>query len=105
MPFGFKNATSVYQRAVTKALGELAQTYVVCYVDDIVIVANSFDEALTRLQTVLEVLIESGFSMNIKKCSFLKKRIEYLGYVIEGGQIRPNPKKVEAPPETVTQVS
>lgn len=93
VPFGLKNAGSVFQRAVMKALGELAHDYVVVFVDDILIIADNPDQALTRLNTVLNVLTLAGFSLNIGKCSFVVTQISYLGYEIENGEIRPNSKK------------
>lgn len=109
MPFGLRNAPSVFQRAIINALGDLVNTYVVVYMDDVLIVARSADEALERLKTVLKVLSDKGFSLNFKKCKFLKKKVEYLGYEVSDGQVRPNPRKIEAltllpPPETTTQL-
>lgn len=109
MPFGLRNAPSVFQRAIVRALGDLVHSYVVVYVDDVLIVGGNVAESLERLRVVLKVLSEKHFSLNIKKCSFLKEKVEYLGYEVSKGQIRPNPRKVEAltalpPPETVTQL-
>lgn len=109
MPFGLKNATSVYQRAVMKALGEIGHTFVVAYVDDILVLATDIEQGLERLRRVLELLTNAGFSLNLAKCTFLKRRVEYLGFIIEDGEVRPNPKKIDAltklpPPETVTQL-
>lgn len=109
MPFGLRNAPSVFQRAIVRALGDLVHSYVVVYVDDVLIVGGNVAESLERLKVVLKVLSEKHFSLNIKKCSFLKEKVEYLGYEVSQGQIRPNPRKIEAltalpPPETVTQL-
>lgn len=80
MPFGLRNAPSVLQRAVIKALGELAHSFVVVYMDDILIVGSNTEEAFHRLQIVLKTLTEAGFSFNIDKCSFLKQKVENLGF-------------------------
>lgn len=39
-----------------RALGDLVNKYVVVYMDDVLIVAGNIEEALDRLQVVLEVL-------------------------------------------------
>nr|XP_026499846.1 uncharacterized protein LOC113403492 isoform X1 [Vanessa tameamea] len=96
MPFGLKNAISVFQRAIMNALGDLAHDYVIVYVDDILIVSPDVELGLQRLYTVLEVLTKAGFSLNLKKCSFLKTKVEFLGFEVESGQIKPNRRKVEA---------
>jgi len=41
MPFGLKNASSIFQRAIARALGDLAYSYAIVYIDDVVIVARS----------------------------------------------------------------
>ena len=109
MPFGLKNAPSVFQRAIFNALGDLAYSYVVGYLDDVLVIADSIDQALERLNTVLDTLVKAGFSFNFAKCSFLKTTVLYLGYIIHNGEIRPNPGKIHAlsslpAPTIVTQL-
>lgn len=73
------------------------------------IIACSIDEALERLNHVLEVLLNTGFFINLKKCSFVVEKVKYLGYEVEKGEIRPNSTKIDAliklpPPSTVRQL-
>ena len=93
MPFVLKNAPSVFQRLVMQALGDLANSYVIVYMDDIMITASTQCEALERLKIVLDVLTEAGFSFNITKCSFLKTSVQYLGYNVSAGEIRTQPSE------------
>lgn len=91
------------------ALGNLAHEYVVVYVDDILIVSPDIETGMERLNTVLKTLTMAGFSLNLKKCSFLKTKVEFLGFEVEAGQVRPNQRKILAltalpPPQTVTQI-
>jgi len=108
-PFGLKNAPSVFQRAMNCALGDPVHSYVVVYMDEVMVVAGIKDEALDRLEVVLQTLTKAGFSFNITKCSFLKSCVEYLGFEVKAGKIRPNPRKIKAlsdlpPPQSVTQL-
>lgn len=64
--------------------------------DDVLVFAKSKEEAFQNLEKVLSVLSEAGFTLNWKKCSFLKSSVEYLGYVVGGNSIKPNPQKIEA---------
>lgn len=93
IPFGLRNAAPVFQRAVMNALGDLAHEYAVVYMDDILIISETVEQALDRLEKVLSVLTDAGFTMNLQKCSFVDPKISYLGYEIENGEIRPNEKK------------
>lgn len=67
VPFGLKNAGSAFQRTVLEALGKLAYEYVVVFIDDILIVSENLEEAFSRLEIVLKVLTDAGFSLNVKK--------------------------------------
>ncbi|GBM66896.1 Transposon Ty3-G Gag-Pol polyprotein [Araneus ventricosus] len=42
------------------------------------------------------VASEYGLEINFKKYQFLKRKIEFLGYVIEEGTVRPSPSKTIA---------
>lgn len=79
MQFGLTNAPSVYQRSINQALGKLRGTAILVYIDDALIPGKTFEEALDRLENVLEALSAAGFSINLKKCSFMKTSVEYLG--------------------------
>lgn len=45
---------------------------------------------------VLKTASEYGLQLNLKKCQFIKKSIEFLGHVVEGGRVYPSPKKIKA---------
>jgi len=55
-----------FQRAIVQALGDEVNSYAVAYIDDVLIFANSKEEAYERLEVVLSVLLKSGFSFNVK---------------------------------------
>lgn len=109
MPFGLMNAPAVYQRAINNALGELRYSFAIVYLDDVLIPGKTEQEAFDRLKTVMEKLAAHGFSFNLSKCKFLKTQIDYLGYTVSKGELRPNLRKIEALvqspiPRTQTQV-
>ena len=101
MPFGLTNAPSVYQRAINKALGNLLDDAALVYIDDVLIPSQNFEDGIKKLEQVISALTIAGFTFNIKKCSFMKTSIEYLGYVVSEGKIRPSPLKIEALSKTV----
>lgn len=109
MPFGLRNAPQVFQRAINSALRPLNDPKILVYMDDVLAASETIDEGLNRLNIMLSRLVDCGFSFNFNKCKFMKKRIEYLGFVISSGEIRPNTRKIEAltnvpSPTTATQV-
>lgn len=96
MPFGLCNAPSVYQRAINKALKGLKDKIALVYMDDVLVFAKTKEEAFQSLEQVLSALSEAGFTLNWKKCTFLKSSVEYLGYVVGGNSVKPNPEKIKA---------
>ncbi|CAK1594458.1 unnamed protein product [Parnassius mnemosyne] len=119
MPFGLCNAPSVYQRCINRALGPLLNpgssdnghndSIAQVYIDDVISKCRNYSCGLSFLERILIALRDSGFSINIEKCLFFKRSIEYLGNIIENGEVRLSPKKIDAlikapVPTTVKQV-
>lgn len=98
LPYVLANAPIVYQRIISKTLKPLIDTgRVLTYIDDVLILSHTVEEGLDTLCQVLKVLIDSGFSVSLKKkCTFLHTEIEYLGRRVGHGQVRPNPGKIAA---------
>jgi len=69
---------------------------VLLYVDDLIVPAANEQEALKQLKIVLKTASDYGLHINFKKCQFIKKSIEFLGHVVERGNISPSPGKVKA---------
>lgn len=66
------------------------------YLDDILIFSKTFSEHLHRLKIVFEKLKTAGLKLRLEKCRFAQKSVTYLGYIIQGGGISPDPKKISA---------
>ena len=73
-----------------------------CYLDDIIVYADTPVLHETRLKAVLHRLNNSGLKLNVEKCLFRKNELSFLGHVVSASGIRPNPDHVtaitEAPP-------
>jgi len=69
---------------------------VLVYLDDIVIFSNTFDSHLLHLELVLTTLQRAGLKAKLQKCSFAHAELLYLGHLVSGGGIRPDPAKVAA---------
>ncbi|CAF4832287.1 unnamed protein product [Pieris macdunnoughi] len=97
MPYGLCNSPTVYQRIINNTLRKFIEAgNVLVYIDDVLIVSMSIDDGISLLRDVLKTLTEAGFSVNLRKCSFLTTKIEYLGRDISHGQVRPSLHKIEA---------
>ncbi|GFU23148.1 retrovirus-related Pol polyprotein from transposon 17.6 [Trichonephila clavipes] len=110
VPFGLSTSPSVFQRYVYSIFREVMRKgVVIIYMDDLIIPAKDEKEGLEKLKEVLEVSSKYGLEMKFKKCQFLRRKMEFLGHVVENGTIRPSFAKTIAVkkfpvPTTVKQV-
>ncbi len=58
--------------------------------------SSSFKDHLSKLEQVLSRLQQAGLKVNATKSFFGREELEYLGYWITHGGIKPLSKKVEA---------
>lgn len=97
VPFGLSSSPSVFCRFIQIIFRKLiAQGLVVTYMDDIIIIANNDDEAIKRLEIVLNQAASYNLNINWKKCDFLKRNIEVFGNEIENGTIKSSSSKIKA---------
>ena len=103
MPFGLHGAAVTFQRMMDQVLRG-AESYAAAYIDDVIIHSSSWDEHLTRLADVFQRIKAAGLVVNASKCQLARPEVCYLGYVLGGGNIKPQVNKVEAvqgcPPPT-----
>lgn len=97
MPFGLKNAPSVFQRFINKILKSFIDSgKIVVYIDDILLASENMDEHLALLSEVLRCIATNGLELQINKCQFAYSSIEYLGFVVSSEGIKPGTRKLEA---------
>ena len=96
-PFGLCTSPIVFQKFVAHVFKEPVQKKLaLLYLDDVLVLGKDEDECLKNLQEVLDVARRHGLHINWRKCQLLQRQIEFLGYVIEAGRIRPSPRKAAA---------
>ncbi|GBN74107.1 Transposon Ty3-I Gag-Pol polyprotein, partial [Araneus ventricosus] len=97
MSFGLTNSPSVFQRYIYNVFRDLIKENVVMiYLHDLVISSENESQGIERLQRVLKTASEYGLELNIKKCQFLKREIEFLGHRIKDGKLYDSPLKIKA---------
>lgn len=79
-----------------RVLSPIQGLHVRNYLDDMVVDGRDWSEMLTNLRAVLGKIREARLTLKPSKCSFGAKRINFLGFVIEGGEIRSGTEKVRA---------
>lgn len=96
-PFGLCNSPAVFQRYINTVFREAQATKLVrLYLDDVLIPSTSVRDNLEKVKKVFQLAADNGLKINFQKCKFFETRIKFLGFIIEGGKIRPSHEKTKA---------
>ena len=109
LAFGLRNAPAAFQKALQGILRELPWKKVIVFIDDILIMSESYKEHLYLVERVLQTLGTYGIKIKPGKCQWFEERVDFLGHVISPSGM----KKQEAyrdkvlsfpEPQTVSQM-
>lgn len=92
MPMGLMTASQTFVRLVQKVIEPLTNT--VGYFDDLLVASSSAEEHRKDLKDIFQRLQKAGLTLNTAKCSWAKPKISFLGFVISGNSVVPDPNKV-----------
>ncbi|GFU77197.1 retrovirus-related Pol polyprotein from transposon 297 [Trichonephila clavipes] len=96
MPFGLCNAPATFERMMDNLLRHFKWTMCLCYLDDIIVFSETFEDHLIRLRLVLKCLQEAGLKLNSMKCLFAAQEVKILGHLVSSNGVRPDPDKIKA---------
>jgi hypothetical protein len=82
MSFGLTSLPSTFMRLMNEVLKDFIGKFVIVYLDDILVFSKTEKEHLRHLKMVLRRLQQEKLLVNLKKCSFMKTKLVYLGFVI-----------------------
>ncbi|KAL9698948.1 hypothetical protein quinque_002389 [Culex quinquefasciatus] len=82
LPFGLTNAPFTMSRLMDRVIGFDLEPNVFCYLDDIVVASETFEDHTRLLRTVGERLRKAGLTISLDKSRFCRKRVTYLGYLL-----------------------
>ncbi len=95
MPFGLTNVPSVFQRLMDCVLCSCVD-FAKVYIDDILVVSESWSVHVNHLRSVFVVLAEAGLTVKKNKCVFGKRKLEFLGHLIGNGVVSVPETRVRA---------
>ncbi|MBW0505507.1 hypothetical protein O181_045222 [Austropuccinia psidii MF-1] len=71
MPFGIENEPSHYQRMMNTIFPEeLSEGWLIIYIDDIIVCSETWENQLSRLERVLQKIVQVNMKISLKKCHF-----------------------------------
>lgn len=91
MPFGLNSAASTCQRTLELALQGLQWVTCLIYIDDIIVFGSTLQEQISRVDEVLERIRAAGLKLKPEKCHLLQKEVVFLGHVVSGNGVLPDP--------------
>lgn len=96
MPFGLTNAPATFQRMINALLTGLKGVSLQCFIDDICIANDAWDEHLEMLDQVMNVVRRANLKLKSSKCTFGAEKVVFLGHEISADGIRQEQEKVRA---------
>ena len=96
LPFGLKNAPSAFQREMQEVLKGFSWKNVLVYIDDILIMEESWEKHLQLVDQVLKTLAKHGIKIKPSKCEWVKKEVKFLGHLIGQRGVRKTPQYIVA---------
>ena len=88
IPFGLCNAPAWFQSIMLTILGNAVGTICFNYIDDIIVFGDDEESFLKNLEEVLSLLAQRNLRVNLAKCRFGLRSVEYLGYTLDSDGIR-----------------
>ncbi|KAL0543844.1 hypothetical protein IC582_018949 [Cucumis melo] len=109
MSFGLTNAPAVFMNLMNIVFREFLDTFVIVFMDHILIYSKTEVEHEEHLRMVLQTLRDNKLYAKFSKCEFWLKQVSFLGHVVSKAGVSVDPAKIEAitswpRPSTVSEV-
>ncbi|KAL0546476.1 hypothetical protein IC582_016386 [Cucumis melo] len=96
MYFGLTNAPTVFMDLMNRVFREFLDTFVIMFIDDILIYSKTEAKHEEHLHMVLQTLRDNKLYAKFSKCEFWLKQVSFLGHVVSKAGVSVDPAKIEA---------
>ena len=109
LSFGLRNAPVAFQREIQTILQDFPWKKVIVYIDDILIMEDTFEAHLLLVQKVLSTLSKNNVKINAGKCQWFTDSVSFLGHTVSWHGLRKQQSYVDKVtnfprPETVSEL-
>ena len=94
MSFELTNASVIFQAYINKALTDIVDVFCVIYFDDILIFFKNRIIYVNHVKEVFRRLKKFDLYVNLKKCEFFVKKVEYLRFIVNVDDIKMNQRRI-----------
>ena len=94
MPFGLRNAAATFQRFMDNIFNQCSD-FVFVFIDDLLIHSTNESEHVKNLENVFSILNNNNLKISLEKCQFFRSTINFLGFEVSVGGVRPTREKLE----------
>lgn len=77
-------------------LSPFLRKFAAVFFEDILIYSAILDDHLQHLDCVFNSLLQARYFLKQSKCSFGQRQLDYLGHVVSGNGVKPDPAKIQA---------
>lgn len=96
LPFGLVNSPATLARLMDQVLGRgKLEPFVFVYLDDIIIVSETFEHHIQLLKEVANCLSKANLTINLEKSRFGVPQLKFLGYFLSRDGLKVNPDKIQ----------
>ncbi|XP_069150522.1 uncharacterized protein [Solanum lycopersicum] len=96
MSFGLTNAPAAFMDLMNRVFREYLDSFVIVFIDDILIYSKTKEEHEQHLRLTLQVLRQHQLYAKFSKCEFWLRSVTFLGHVVSDQGVKVDPRKTEA---------
>lgn len=105
LPFGLCTSVGSFVRGLAKILGPEVESFVIPYVDDLLIYSVGTREHLDHLRVVFQKLRGAHFTVRLSKSKFACESVTYLGHIISSKGVAMDPGRIKSIQDFPTPVN
>ena len=96
MSFCLTNAPAAFMYLMNRVFREYLDSFVLVFIDDILIYSKTKEEHEQHLRLTLQVLRQHQLYAKFNKCEFWLRSVTFQGHVVSDKGVEVDPRKIEA---------